>query len=198
MPVGLTVVLVDESEARSGVMEGLFADGGYKVAANLRRPDGLKAACESYRPDVIAVSTGRPSKKLLKAIGEARENFARPIVMFSEDDTATSMQAAVAAGVNAYIVVGFNSNRVRSAIDLAFANFDESQRLRSRAAEAEEALRDRKIIERAKGTLMKQRKIDEAEAYALLRRRAMANGARLVDVARMINEAAEMLVQPLP
>jgi response regulator NasT len=198
MPVGLTVVLIDESAARRGIMEGLFADGGYKVAATLSRPNALKAACERYRPDVIAISTGRPSRKLLNVIESARESFARPIVMFSEDDTAKSMQAAIAAGVNAYIVVGLSGNRVRSAIDLAFANFNESQRLRSRAAEAEEALRNRKIIERAKGTLMKQRKIDEAEAYALLRRRAMANGARLVDVAKMINEAAEMLVQTPP
>jgi response regulator NasT len=100
----------------------------------------------------------------------------------------------VDAGVNAVVFVGLNGNNLTSAIDLALADFIQNKTLRSRAAEAERALKERKIIERAKGTLMKQRNVDESVAYHLMRRRAMEQGKRLVEIATMINDAAEMLM----
>lgn len=194
MPLGITIILIDGDDGRRGMMDDLLIEGGYKVAARLEDPAALADACRRYRPDAVVVSTARPTKRLLKAIEDHQERGPRPVVMFSEDDGSASVQAAIAAGVNAYIVVGLSANRIRSAVDLAFANFNQTECLRNRAREAEEALRDRKVIERAKGILMKQRNIGEDEAYRLLRTRAMERSVRLVEVARMITDAAEMLV----
>lgn len=84
-------------------------------------------------------------------------------------------------------------NRVRSAIDLAKANFSNTLGLREELDEARTALRERKIIERAKGIIMRERGLSEDEAYASLRNRAMQRGVRLIVVAEMINEAAEVM-----
>jgi response regulator NasT len=105
------------------------------------------------------------------------------------------MQRAVAAGVNAYIVLGLSSNRVRTAVDLAFINFRQTETLRTRADEAEAALRDRKQIERAKGIIMRQRGLDEAAAYDLMRNRAMHEAVRIADIARVINDATDLLTE---
>jgi response regulator NasT len=97
--------------------------------------------------------------------------------------------------VNAYIVLGLSSNRVRTAVDLAFINFTQTETLRGKVAEAENALRERKLIERAKGIVMKQRQIDEDAAYALMRDRAMQQEMRIADVARTIVDATELLTE---
>ncbi|MGD8810993.1 MAG: ANTAR domain-containing protein, partial [Gammaproteobacteria bacterium] len=133
------------------------------------------------------------SRRLLTEISELQEAERRPIVLFSEDDHPETMQQAVAAGVNAYIVLGISGNRLRTAVDLAFVNFRQTETLRLKVIEAETALRDRKVIERAKGIIMQQRGVDEAAAYGLLRDRAMRQAVRIADVARMVNDASDML-----
>ena len=105
------------------------------------------------------------------------------------------MQRAIAAGVNAFIVLGLSGRRVRTALDLAFINFRQAERRRDKAAAAEAALRDRALIERARDILMKQRQIDENTAYALLRDRAVQQGVRIADVARVIIDASDMLTE---
>lgn len=194
MPVGMTVVLLDEQDGRRKMMETLLSTSGYKVAPPVARYDDLADACARYHPDAVAISTTSPGQRLFDALSRRDTERACPIVLFSEDDTRTSMERSIAAGVNAYIVVGLNGNRIRSAVDLAVANFAQTQALRSEAAAARRALDDRKIIERAKGILMKQRKLDEDMAYRLLRERSMKRAQPMVDVARMVNDAAEMLV----
>lgn len=196
MPIGMTVVLIDEDPERRRMMESLLVQSGYKVAPPVSRVDDLADACVRYDPHAVVVSTSKPTRALLDGLSFLRNGRTRPrpIVLFCEDGSPKGMQTAIEAGVSAYVVVGLNGNRVRSAVDLAFANFNQTESLRSQVEKAQEALRDRKVIERAKGILMKQRAIDEEDAYRLMRDRAMSRAVRLVDVARMITDAAEMLV----
>ena len=177
------------------MMEGLLSQSGYKVAPPVSNKAELADACARYNPDTVVISVTRPDAGLFDTLSGIRNGSARPIVLFAEDDTRKSMERAVAAGVNAYVVMGLSGNRIRAAVDLAVANFGQTEALRSEAAAAKQALDDRKVIERAKGILMKQRHIDEEDAYRLLRERSMSRAQRLVDVARMINDAAEMLVE---
>jgi response regulator NasT len=116
----------------------------------------------------------------------------RPVAMFVDNSDRATIQAAVDAGVSTYVVDGLEKERVRPIIDIAISRFHALRRLQEELAEAKEALEARKVIERAKGILMKQKNLSEEEAYNLLRRTAMRHKRKLLDIARSVVTAAEM------
>ncbi|MGB0683190.1 MAG: ANTAR domain-containing response regulator [Magnetovibrionaceae bacterium] len=192
-PVGTSVLLVDVDAERAEVSESMLREQGYAMAGTANNVSDLPAMLQAVSADVVMLHADSIGPDLLETLRTLPENLRCPVVLLSEDGSSESIHAAVAAGVNAYVVVGVNGGRLRSAIDLAKANFSNTTVLREELDEARTALRERKIVERAKGLVMKQKDIDEAEAYELLRKRAMQKGMRLVDVANMINEAADMM-----
>uniref|UniRef100_UPI0035C86565 ANTAR domain-containing response regulator n=1 Tax=Palleronia sp. TaxID=1940284 RepID=UPI0035C86565 len=101
--------------------------------------------------------------------------------------------AAIEAGLSAYVVDGLTPARVKPVLDAAIARFRMMQRMRTELAETKRALEDRKVIDRAKGLLMRARCIPEDEAYALLRKTAMDQGRRVADVAEALVTAAGLL-----
>jgi response regulator NasT len=194
--VGMRVgraVLVDDGQSPGDAIRTLIGGMGYTITDVVSRANALCQAVQDVLPNLIVIRATTPSHVLLEELRALQTESCCPIVMFSEDGSPTSINAAVEAGVNSYVVVGATGDRVRSAVELAHANFQAARGLRAERDEALAALRDRKVIERAKGVVMKERGLDEAGAYELLRKRAMQKGIRLVDVATMINEAAEML-----
>jgi two-component system, response regulator / RNA-binding antiterminator len=195
MPSGATLLLFDENGDRRALFGEYLRESGFHIAATVSKIAKLGYAVRQYEPDAIVIGTDKPSKRLLTQIDDLKRMARLPVVLFSEDDAPETMQRAIATGVNAYIVLGLSSRRVRTAVDLAFVNFRQAEKRRNRAAEAEAALRDSALIERARDILMKQRDIDENTAYALLRDRAMQQGARIAEVARMIIDAADMLTE---
>ena len=117
-----------------------------------------------------------------------------PIVMFTHDDDKEKIKAATKAGVSAYVVGTIPNERLAPVIDAAIARFEEFNSLRAELAEANTKLDERKVIERAKGLLMKQRYLDEDEAYSMLRSMAMQRKVKLADLADQLVEAAKMLI----
>lgn len=194
-PLMQRVAVMDDNESRGRMLRSLLENLGVTVLDTVNDPRRIKECLAMHAPEAVIVSTTSPTCELLVQIESLQESGGCPIVLLSQDITPKKLRAAVDAGVNAVVFVGLNGNNLLSAINLAVADFDQNTTLRSRAAEAERALRERKIIERAKGTLMKQREIDEAAAYDLMRRRAMAQGKRVADIAATINDAAEMLME---
>lgn len=194
LPVARRVVVMDQNDGRGRMLVSMLEKRGLAVLASISDIGCLAETVEKYTPEAVIVSTVSPSSEILAQIDCLQESGGCPIVLLSENSSSDELRSAVDAGVNAVVFVGLNGNNMQSAIDLAIADFIQNKTLRSRANDAERALQERKIIERAKGTLMKRRRIDEAEAYGLMRRRAMAQGKRLVDIAHMINDAAEMLM----
>ena len=195
LPLMQRVVILDQIETRRRMLVALLERQGVTVLDAISDCHLLAESVAAHSPEAVIVSTTSPDVELLGQIDRLQAGGGCPIVLLSGNSTSDELRAAVDAGVNAVVFVGLNGNNLRSAVDLAVADFAQSKSLRSRAAEAERALQERKIIERAKGTLMKQRRIDEAVAYDLMRRRAMSQGKRLVDIARVINDAAEMLME---
>ena len=193
-PTGVSVLLIDDNQGRKSVFEAMLTDSGYAITASVGSTADLVAEIRRKPPDVVLINDSAPEKALFKRIEAVDRSAPRPIVLFSEDDRPETIRTAVSAGVNAYVVVGLNTNRVRSAIDTACAHFADSQALKQKLSKASEALAERKIIEKAKGLLMKQRGLGEEEAYASLRKTAMERNVRLVDLARTINDAAELLI----
>lgn len=192
-PVGTSVLIFDQDAERRASTRRLLIEQGYGVTDEVQDLDALPDALAGSQADTMMIYATKPDDALLQTLRALPDEARRPTILITEDGSSDAMYAAVAAGINACVVVGVNGNRMRSAIDLAKANFSNTRGLREELDEARNALRERKLIERAKGIIMRERKIDENEAYALLRKRAMQRGVRLIEVAEMVNEAAEVM-----
>src|SRR6267154_1558514 len=117
----------------------------------------------------------------------------RPIAMFVDQSDAASIQASVDAGVSAYIVDGLKKERIKPILDLCISRFNAFSKLQDELDQAKGALEERKVIDRAKGILMKLKKISEDEAYVLLRSTAMREKKKIGEIAQSILTASEML-----
>ena len=114
-------------------------------------------------------------------------------MLFTEDRENTSIQAALKAGVSAYVVDGIQAERLQPILDVAVARFAHEQALRDELRDAQTKLVERKVIERAKGILIQQKGVSEEEAFRLLRKLAMDRNAKLLDVAQQVVDIAKLL-----
>jgi response regulator NasT len=189
----LTVAVVDPSRARGAIVEeGLRAAGIDRVVVIPETADLLERLA-AIDPDVVVIDLESPSRDLLEQMFQVSRLVERPVAMFVDQSDTAMMQAAVDAGISAYVVDGLKSERVKSIIDVAILRFNAFARLQRELSEAKGELADRKTIERAKGLLMKAKGLPEEEAYALMRRTAMDHKRKLVDIARSIVTAADLL-----
>ena len=189
----LRVLVVVESAERADILRVGLALAGHEVAATLSSPLELLHAVERVRPDVIIIDTESPSRDVLEHIVVVSRDQPRPIVMFARDDAIETIREETRAGVAAYVVDGLDAARVKPIIDAACARFEAFQALREELAATQALLAERKVIERAKGLLMKAKGLDEEAAYAQLRRLAMSRGKRLAELAQSLVDAADLL-----
>lgn len=190
----LKVLIVDFDAKRSNPLKQSLIDNGFEVIAHVQSSINLDKQCSELKPDVVIVDIDSPCRDTLENICLLSTYDARPIVMFSHDGDKEKIKAATRAGVSAYVVGTIASERLTPLIDAAIARFDEFQNLRSELTLAHSKLEDRKVIERAKGLLIKQRNLDEEQAYSMLREMAMKRNMKLADLAKQLVEAAKMLI----
>jgi two-component system, response regulator / RNA-binding antiterminator len=189
----MRVLVVDESAERAEVLRAALLLAGYEVTASLTSPLTLLKTIERLEPEVIVIDTDSPSRDVLEHLVMVSRHTPRPVVMFASDGTPETIRAATRAGVSAYVVDGLDQKRIKAIVDVAVARFDELQDLRDQLAQANSKLAERKLIERAKGLLMKSRSLDEEAAYAALRKAAMDRNLKLSEVAQRIVDAADLL-----
>ena len=189
----MRVLVVDESEERAELLREGLRQAGCEVAASLSSPFALLESVKNELPDVIVIDTDSPSRDVLEHIVMVTQHTPRPIVMFANDGAPDTIRNAVRAGVSAYVVDGLDPSRVKSIVDVAIARFENFQTVRAQLADAEGRLEERKLVERAKGLLMKSRSLDEDTAYAALRKMAMDRKLKLGEVAQRIIDAADLL-----
>jgi response regulator NasT len=187
------VMLVDDNPERTDWLMTTLREAGYDVVAHMDSAINLLAHVRRVKPDVIIIDSDSPDRDTLEHICMVTRDDPRPIVMFTQDADRALMHEALKAGVHAYVVDGLSAERVRPVVNVALARFDQWQALRQELGEAQSGLAERKVIERAKGILMKQRRCDEEESYRLLRKAAMDKNQRLVQVAENIVEMAKLL-----
>jgi response regulator NasT len=190
----LRVLVIDELEARAGEICAALALAGHQVAALLPTSADLTRQVEEIRPDVILIQTDAPSRDTLEHLAVANEAAPRPVVMFTRKGDSRLMRKAFKAGVSAYVVDGFTRERLKPLIELAIARFEEHQELKHERDDATQKLAERKIIDRAKGVLMKARAMDEDTAYAALRKLAMDRGQPLSKAAADVVAMAKVLL----
>ncbi|AAQ59898.1 ANTAR domain-containing response regulator [Chromobacterium violaceum] len=191
--VPLRLWLVNDTDRPMRQLREAFASAGYRAIAQADGAAELLRLAESQRPDVIIVDTESPTRDTLEQLALMDRAAPRPVVMFAGHGGLPAIQAAVRAGVTAYIVDHVSAERLAPIIDMARVKFEEDARLKRKLAEMEQRLADRKLIERAKGILMRRRQLDEEEAYALLRRQAMKSGLCLAELSRQLIHASELL-----
>lgn len=188
----LKIVIVDESAVRSAIIEEGLREAGYVQVIRVAETTNLLAHIYSIDPDVILIDLENPSRDILEQMFQMSRAVRRPVAMFVDQSDASATQAAIEAGVSAYIVDGLKKERVKHIIDMCISRFNVFSRLQSELDQARNALEERKLIDRAKGVLMKVKSLSEEQAYALMRRTAMNENKKIAEIAQSVLTAAEL------
>lgn len=193
MPETLSIAVVETDPERATLIEeSLRAAGTFSVTLILNT-SGLSRQIRELSPDVVLVDIANPSRDTLEELASASGPLERPVAMFVDREDEGMTKAAIEAGVSAYVVAGLRANRIKPILDAAIARFHMFHRMRAELAATKRALEERKVIDRAKGVLMKARRIDEDAAYALLRKAAMDQGRRISEVAEALVSTVGLL-----
>lgn len=190
----LRILIIDESRVRAAELCAGLAMAGHQVPAVLASALDLNAQIQRIQPDVILIDTESPSRDTLENLAVMDRQMPRPVVILTQDGDAELMRAAVRAGVAAYVIDNIDMGRLKPIINVAVARFEQHQALRQELARATRKLSERKLIEKAKGILMKTRGLDEEQAYVALRSLAMARAQPLGKVAGDLVAMAKLLL----
>jgi response regulator NasT len=189
----LRILVVDPNASRAQILEDGLREAGYDDVSIVRQTDNLLRRIVDADPDVIFIDLENPNRDVLEQMFQVSRCVRRPIAMFVDQSDAGAIEAAVDAGVGAYVVDGLRKERVRAILDMAITRFRAFSRLQEELERTRQALDDRKLIDRAKGILMKLRDIGEAEAYDVMRKAAMNENRRISEVAQSIVTTARLL-----
>lgn len=184
------ILVIDENLVRGAILEDGLREAGYgRISLISRRTDLLRQIVD-LDPDVIFIDLENPNRDVLEQMFQVSRIVRRPVAMFVDQSDTERTEAAMNAGVSAYIVGDLRKERVKPILDMTISRFDVFNRLREELESTKQELADRKIVERAKGILMRRRGASEEEAYALLRKTAMDAKRRISDVARTVVDSA--------
>tara|TARA_R110000782_G_scaffold67961_1_gene137068 strand:+ start:219 stop:890 length:672 start_codon:yes stop_codon:yes gene_type:complete len=179
----LSIVVIDEDPVRAAILMDGLAEAGHAEVALIDDVNNLLKKIFAIDPDVILIDLENPSRDSLEQMFQVSREVRRPTAVFVDETDRAMTDAAIDAGVSAYIVDGLKKERVNQIVDLTISRFNAFSRLQSELSAAKTALSERKIIKRAKGILMQTRGMSEEEAYAALRKTAMNEKKRIVDIA---------------
>ncbi|MCD7059020.1 ANTAR domain-containing response regulator [Pelagibacterium xiamenense] len=193
MPHELSILVVDDNRIRASIIEDGLREAGHVNVVVITEVNEVAARIGEIAPDVVIIDLENPNRDMLEHFFALSRALQRPIAMFVDKSDIGSMEAAVDAGVSAYVVDGLRKERIKPILDMAISRFRAFSRLRDELAAAKSELEDRKTIEKAKGILMKTRGLSEDEAYTLLRRTAMNQNRRVVEIAQSLITAAGLL-----
>ena len=184
---------IDDNRLRASIIEDGLRDAGHTRVSVIHSVDEVARKIADIAPDVVVIDLENPDRDRLEGFFSLSKALKRPVAMFVDRSDASEIEAAVEAGVSAYVVDGLKKERVKPILDMAISRFNAFSRLTRELEEARSALEDRKIIDQAKAILMKSRNIPESEAYGLLRKTAMNQNRNLVEIAQSLITAAGLL-----
>ncbi|MEO0938371.1 MAG: ANTAR domain-containing protein [Pseudomonadota bacterium] len=193
MDTNTHILVVEPDRDRAISIIEALKDGGWENLTVLGDMTGLARKLAEANPDIVLIDLANPSRDMLEQVSAASDAQGRPVAMFVDQSDDDMTEAAVAAGLSAYVVGELQPDRIRPILATAIARFQVMAKMRTELQAAKQALSDRKTIDRAKGMLMRAQGINEDEAYALLRRKAMESGRKVIDVADALLTAADLL-----
>jgi response regulator NasT len=186
-------LVIDENRIRASIIEEGLLESGHDNVTVVHDIAGVARTIAAINPDVIVIDLENPNRDVLENMFQLSRAVKRPVAMFVDRADRASIEAAVAAGVSAYVVDGLKRERVKPILDMAIVRFNAFSRLSRELEEARTELEDRKLIERAKGILMKSKSLSEEDAYALLRKTAMNQNRKISEIAQSLVTAAGLL-----
>ncbi len=192
MDASLKIVIVDKNPVRAAILEDGLREAGHVQVVRIEDTGHLLARVYAVDPDVILIDLENPSRDILEQMFQVSRAVRRPVAMFVDQSDKASIEAAVDAGVSAYIVGGLRKDRVQNILDLCVSRFNAFARLQDELERTRSALEERKAIDRAKGILMAAKNLSEHAAYALLRKTAMNENKKIAEVAQSVITAAEL------
>jgi two-component system, response regulator / RNA-binding antiterminator len=195
-PTTLSILIIDENRLRASVIEAGLREAGYDNLTIVHDVAGIARRIAETEPDVIFIDLENPNRDMLESMFQLSRAVKRPIAMFVDRSDQAAIEAAVDAGVSAYVIDGLKRERVKPILDMAISRFNAFSRMTRELEEARSELENRKLIDRAKGILMSTRGLTEADAYALLRKTAMNQNRKISEIAESLITAAGLLAPP--
>lgn len=189
----LSVLVIDENVARASIIEAGVREAGHSNVTVVHDVTGIARCIAEIAPDIIVIDLENPNRDMLENMFQLSRAVQRPIAMFVDRSDRASMEAAIDAGVSAYVVDGLRQERIKPILDMAVSRFNAYSRMVRELEAARNELESRKIIDRAKGILMKTKGIGEDEAYTLLRKTAMNQNRKISEIAQSLVMAAGLL-----
>lgn len=189
----IKVAVIDDNAVRAAILEDGLRDAGVVEITVLSGMANLLKRLVALDPDVVIIDLENPSRDVLEQMFQVSRVVSRPVAMFVDQSDAQTIEAAVEAGVSAYVVDGLKKERIKAIVDMAISRFNAFARLKRELEDARSELAERKLIERAKGILMKNRGLSEPEAHAALRKAAMNENKRMAEIAQSVITAAALL-----
>lgn len=193
MEAELKILVIDEDPVRATILREGLSDAGHACVEWITDTTNLLKRITALDPDVVLIDLENPNRDVLEQMFQMSREVKRPIAMFVDQSDSAMITASVDAGVSAYIVDGLKKERIKSVLDMTISRFNAFSRLQRELEEARSELQERKVIDRAKGILMRAKGIGEDEAYALLRRNAMNQKKKIADIAASVITAADLL-----
>jgi response regulator NasT len=187
------VLIVDQNLLRASILEEGLREAGYRDLVVVRDMQNLMRRILDEEPDVILIDLENPNRDVLEQMFQVSRIVRKPVAMFVDKSDRGSIEAAIDAGVGAYVVDGLRKERVQAIVEMTISRFRAFEKLRTELQDTRQQLADRKLVDRAKGILMKQRRVSEEDAYELLRKAAMDSNLRMAQVAQSVITAADLL-----
>jgi response regulator NasT len=189
----LSILIIDENRLRASVIEDGLREAGHSRVTVINSTQEVARRISEIVPDVVVIDLENPDRDRLEHFFSISKALQKPVAMFVDKSDASAIGAAIEAGVSAYVVDGLRKDRVKSILDMAVLRFNAYSQLRRELDAARSALEERKLVDQAKAILIRQRGLSEADAYALLRKTAMNQNRRIVDIAQSLITAAGLL-----
>ena len=193
MSQNLKILVVEPDPTKARDIHDALVDGGWSEVVVIATITKLDRTLQQQNPDIILIDLANPDRDTLEHISLVSQAKERPVAMFVDHTDAAMTQAAIAAGLSAYVVNGLRMDRIKPVLETAIARFRVISKMQSELDAAKRALSDRKTIDRAKGLVMRARGISEDDAYKLMRKTAMDQGRKVIDVATSLVTAADLL-----
>jgi two-component system, response regulator / RNA-binding antiterminator len=187
------VMLVDDQPERLQMLEQALLAEQHVIVARLSSHADLAAEVNLHKPEIIFIDVEAPGRSTLESLAQINKLQPLPVVLCAARSDSDTARRVVDAGVSAYVVNGLQPERVSALLEVAVARFEVQQNIRLELDAARTRLADQRDIEKAKGLLMKRKSLDEAAAFALLRRMAMDRQQKIGEFARSLLSAADVL-----
>jgi response regulator NasT len=185
-PSGTRVVVAeDETLIRLDLVE-MLREQGYDVVGEASNGEQAVALAQQLRPDVVIMDVKMPVLDGLTAAEQIHEAGLCPVIMLTAFSQAELVERARDAGVMAYVVKPFSADDLRPAIEIAHSRWQELKALEAEVADLGDRLETRKLVDRAKGVLMSQLKLSEADSFRWIQKTAMDRRLGMKEVAEAV------------